>query len=511
MKIYNNLESDFGYEKIEKDKLLQLLPNLKNSWIKIKIISNYSSQCILNELFSTEFSFKVKNVDAVSDENFVYIYGYKEEERLLIDLGKLSQSEYKIDKSIHLIIVNEYLYMDLYISKFVPDFEVRGLLQEIVDSEENLVITEGKTDWKHLKAALKRFKRDKLYNDLDFKFLEYETGLEEKNENLGDKKLQGNSTLKTVCIYNALFKNNKKKIFIFDSDETDIVKEFSDKRGYKYLGNNVYAIVIPDPSNKSSVNGFEIENYYDDKDIKAKDKQGRRLFLSKEFRFDEDVHKYYSRKMNADRPYLIIDSDVYENLIDEPIKSKEELSNLINSKNKKIRKVKTLSKNGFAENVLKEVDGFDKFNIVEFKKIFDIIEQILINHFYREDKISNNQYIISDNSFIKEFNNYKELYIYTKLDYKKVVTDNSKTICFEIYKDNKGILEINIGNLKYGMYTIAKINYGQEINSFIEDKLKEESNRIYVIFLNEKNECDHMIEIFKGDLFNIYGRKVLNS
>lgn len=256
MKIYNNLESDFGYEKIEKEKLLQLLSSLKNSWIKIKIISNYSSQCILNELFSTEFSFKVKNVDAVSEEDFVYIYGYKEEERLLIDLSKLSQTEYKINKSLHLIITNCDLFTDLYISKFIPDFEVRGLLQQIVDSEENLVITEGKTDWKHLKAALKRFKRDKLYNDLDFQFLEYETGLEEKNENLGDKKLQGNSTLKTICIYNALFKNNKKKIFIFDSDQTDIVKEFSYERGYKYLGNNVYAVVIPDPSNKSSINGF---------------------------------------------------------------------------------------------------------------------------------------------------------------------------------------------------------------------------------------------------------------
>lgn len=282
----------------------------------------------------------MKNVDAVSEEDFVYIYGYKEEERLLIDLSKLSQSEYKINKSLHLIITNCDLFTDLYISKFIPDFEVRGLLQQIVDSEENLVITEGKTDWKHLKAALKRFKRDKLYNDLDFQFLEYETGLEEKNENLGDKKLQGNSTLKTVCIYNALFKNNKKKIFIFDSDQTDIVKEFSDERGYKYLGNNVYAVVIPDPSNKSSINGFELENYYDDKDIKTEDIDGRRLFLSKEFKFDDNVHKYYSRKMDSDRPYLIIDSDVYENLVSKPIKSKKELTDLINSNSEDIKNLK---------------------------------------------------------------------------------------------------------------------------------------------------------------------------
>lgn len=508
--MYNNLESDFGYEKIKKDKLLQLLSNLKNSWIKIKIISNYRNQCILNELFSTEFSFKVKNVDAVSDEDFVYIYGYKEEERLLIDLSKLSQSEYKIDKSLHLIITNCDLITDLYISKFIPDFEVRGLLKQIVDSEENLVITEGKTDWKHIKAALKRFKREKLYNDLDFKFLEYETGLEEKNENLGDKKLQGNSTLKTVCIYNALFKNNKKKIFIFDSDDTGIVKEFSDKKGYKYLGNNVYAIVIPDPSNKSSENGFEIENYYDDKDIKTEDKHGRRLFLSKEFKFDDNVYKYYSRKMDSDRPYLIIDSDVYENLVSEPIKSKKELTDLINSNSEDIRKVITLSKNDFAENILHEISGFNDFNIKNFEKIFDIIDEILNESFCVSEERWKNKHKISGNSFIVEFNEHKELYINTKLDYKKL-TGNNKPICSGIYKDEDETIEINIGNSKFGLYTIDKINSSQEINLFIENKLNDASNRIYVNFFNEKDEYECTIEILKGDLFNIQGRRVLES
>lgn len=215
--------------------------------------------------------------------------------------------------------------------------------------------------------------------------------------------------------------------------------------------------------------------------------------------------------MDSDRPYLIIDSDVYENLVSKPIKSKKELTDLINSNSEDIKKVITLSKNDFAENVLKEVDGFDKLNIIEFKKIFDIIKQILNEDFNNEDRTSYNQYAISDNSFIKEFNKHKELYIYTKLDYKKVANDNSTTICFEMNRDNKEILEINIGNLKDGLYTIANINYGQKINSFIEDKLKDESNRIYAIFLNEKNECEHILEIFKGDSFNINGWKVLNS
>ncbi len=510
MNNYNKMNPDIGYTCIEKKELLPILSNLKNCWIKVKTISSNCREVTLKELFSSEFSFKVKYIEIDSEDDFVYIRGYKEDERLIIDLGNIIQSEYKIDKSLHLIIVNDYLFMDLYISKFVPDFEVRGLLQQIVDSEENLVITEGKTDWKHLKAALKRFKRDQLYNDLDFQFLEYETGLEEKNENLGDKKLQGNSTLKTVCIYNALFKNNKKKIFIFDSDESDIIKEFYDERGYKYLGNNVYAIVIPDPLNKSSIKGFEIENYYDDKDIKTEDIHGRRLFLSKEFKFDDNVHKYYSRKMDSDRPYLIIDSDVYENLMSEPIKSKKKLTDLINSNSEGIRKVITLSKNDFAENILHEISGFDDFNIKNFEKVFDIIEQILNESSCISEERCNSKYKISENSIMLEFDEHKELYIYAKLDYKNLISNN-KSICSEIYKDEDETIEINIGNCKFDFYTITKINSCQEINSFIEDKLQDESNRIYVVFLNEKNECESTIEIFKGDSFDILGRRVLEN
>jgi 5S rRNA maturation endonuclease (ribonuclease M5) len=36
-----------------------------------------------------------------------------------------------------------------------------------------LVITEGKTDWQHLKKALERFQSDGIYTNLNIEFEEY--------------------------------------------------------------------------------------------------------------------------------------------------------------------------------------------------------------------------------------------------------------------------------------------------------------------------------------------------
>ena len=36
-----------------------------------------------------------------------------------------------------------------------------------------------------------------------------------------------------------------------------------------------------------------------------------------------------------------------------------------------------LTKNSFAENILKDVDGFDNLDIENFKKIFDVIKKIV--------------------------------------------------------------------------------------------------------------------------------------
>lgn len=68
-----------------------------------------------------------------------------------------------------------------------------------------LVITEGKTDWKHLKKALEHFRSNGQYTDLDFELLEY-------SHDFGDSKLDG------ALKHYAQFPNRFKIVGIFDCD-----------------------------------------------------------------------------------------------------------------------------------------------------------------------------------------------------------------------------------------------------------------------------------------------------
>ena len=85
-------------------------------------------------------------------------------------------------------------------------------------TDDAIIITEGKTDWKHLKKA-----KNKLSNDLSISFLE-------TTDNLGD------TNILRMCKYYAKIKHDKKIIFIFDQDNPKILKELNGKtqNGYNY-------------------------------------------------------------------------------------------------------------------------------------------------------------------------------------------------------------------------------------------------------------------------------------
>jgi AAA domain, putative AbiEii toxin, Type IV TA system len=61
---------------------------------------------------------------------------------------------------------------------------LEALQQHVLQEGRSLVITEGKTDWKHLKAALELAKRQGRYLGLDIEFLEFDSSVE-----MGDVKL----------------------------------------------------------------------------------------------------------------------------------------------------------------------------------------------------------------------------------------------------------------------------------------------------------------------------------
>jgi len=224
----------------------------------------------------------------------------------------------------------------------------RDLLKvEIEKSTKPIVITEGKTDWKHLQKALKRFKSQGLYPNLDIEFLEYD-----ENIKMGDSSLDAmvEAFKKTI--------QTKKTIFMFDRDNDIYTRKYADVEFRNHL-NNVYSFCIPKID--ESLDKISLEFYYKENDLKTFDGNKRRLFIGNEFytTANSKCGAYRTDKKDKCDKLVIIDEKVY-------------LCNDLEHKNSI-----ALTKNSFSENILKDVDNFNNFDIENFKKIFDVIEKIV--------------------------------------------------------------------------------------------------------------------------------------
>lgn len=418
------------------------------------------------------------------------MYGIEDEDRFLIDKSYVTQIEYRQDEVIYKL-VDDYVFTLIYIKKFVPNKE--RLINELINRNNNLVITEGCTDWKHLKSALIHFNEEKKYENLDFKFLEYENSLSEK------KELAGNKTLDTICEYVSLFKNDYKRIFVFDADDREINEKYKSESGYKYLGNNVYVIILPVPDFRKNTPLISIENYYTDKEIKTKDINGCRLYISDEFSVDgiRNEEGLCTLKYDKERPNLIIDTEVYEIDNNDCIKCKKD----INEKRNKLKKAPILSKNNFAKNILGNISPFNSFSKDNFSLFFDILENILKNN-YEEDLNLKNEVSISPNTKIKIYPKHYEMHIqvWDEEDVGIVNRFRETGVKFQMIDFVNNQVHIGCGYSYDKCYITAMLGYSDLLREFIEQKINNPfNNRIYLhIFDNNKiHECS--FEILNGD------------
>ena len=226
--------------------------------------------------------------------------------------------------------------------------EIRPKIESLT---KTLVITEGKTDWKHFKKALEYFKSRGELVDLDIELYEYEM-------NFGDSEL--NSTLTKY----SRIPNRFKIIGLFDCDEgngRDIHKE----GGIRNYGNNVYGMSIPVPDYRTyNDGGISVEFLYKDEDLKKADSNKRRLFVTSEFNKDG--------RYKAD---LTIG-----------VKNTEKVKNYIETSNEKIydhdvidinSNSLALSKECFAANVLNAVPPFDNMDFTGFRAVFERLSSII--------------------------------------------------------------------------------------------------------------------------------------
>lgn len=159
--------------------------------------------------------------------------------------------------------------------------QVAALSDSIKDIKRPIIITEGKTDWKHLKAALSSFKENGEYTDLDVEIVEYDF-------DFGDSKLHN------LLNQYGHFPQRYPIIGIFDCDEAN-GKNIHKEGGKRDYGHNVWGISIEKPSYRTyNTLGISIEFLYPDVDLKKEDENNRRLYVTSEFnengRLKADLH-----------------------------------------------------------------------------------------------------------------------------------------------------------------------------------------------------------------------------
>lgn len=248
--------------------------------------------------------------------------------------------------------------------------DAQDMLALAKTSKKAIIVTEGSTDWKHMKTALNVLKNSgdyvDLFENMEFDFFEYEP-LNSKDES--QYKLEmGNTTLTSICENYAKLPQEITYIFIADRDVDATNKKLggADKR-YKKWAKNVYSFIIPIPASRAATPNICIEHLYSDDEIKTEveiDGVTRRLYIGNEF--DERGIAYqidrFCERANICGPNKI---SIIEGSQGDRI-TKISVTDDVNNY--------ALSKMNFAKYVTKNPE---KFNFENFVEIFKIIKEII--------------------------------------------------------------------------------------------------------------------------------------
>lgn len=246
------------------------------------------------------------------------------------------------DEVYEMMLGNNKKYADLYFQ----------LKKEIAKSQKPLIVTEGKTDTKHIRHAMK-----KLNKNIDVEFYNIE------NINWND------SNLWNMLTNLSRIPQQRKIIGIFDRDtDKNEWKDLLDTK-FKQIGvenSNVFAFCIPLVNEQLYGSQISIEHYYPRENLLKPDNQGRRLFLGEEF---------YNSGNSKDSAYQTKISNIQHKtkvngIVDEKVFLKDDLEQKTSV---------ALSKNDFAS-LIENDDSFSReFNYSNFERIFDVIQEIVEN------------------------------------------------------------------------------------------------------------------------------------
>ena len=237
-------------------------------------------------------------------------------------------------------------------------------------SDEILVVTEGCTDWKHMKHAWSKLESE--YPELQGKLRFWEYHPKGKGNGAPEFDM-GDSQLIDMCKQFMKIRQHQKIVFVADADKPDVTKELrADGAQYKKWGNNVYSFQIPNSELRENFSAVCIEHYYTDDALKTEIEIAgvkRRLFLSNEFfrqTGQNKDHQYFyenTKRLKKCGEYDIIEGDKNNRVI----KALDESEDPVNY---------ALPKNDFASEMLACNPVLASVSVEPFKKIFDVLKQI---------------------------------------------------------------------------------------------------------------------------------------
>lgn len=216
-------------------------------------------------------------------------------------------------------------------------------------NSDAFIITEGKTDWRHLEKAFSEIGyRRKLHYD-------------KSDQDRGDSKLL------EICHLYSLEPRNRPVICIFDRDNDTILKRLNDadpdNTGYQDWGNNVYSLAIPVPKHREQHSFVSIEMYYTDKLLSRVTPDGRRLCFDNEVK-QEVIQNKVTRSILLS---VAIGSEESKKIVSKDIDFIEDEAG---------RKV-GLSKSRFAEMIRGSIEPFTDVDFSSFQLIAETIDLIL--------------------------------------------------------------------------------------------------------------------------------------
>jgi len=215
------------------------------------------------------------------------------------------------------------------------------------------IITEGKTDWTHLKKA--------FYENRYTRAFEYS----QPDQELGD------SGLLEICRRAIHMPAHEFPIIcIFDRDNPEVQKTLIKQSGgteteFQSWGGNVYSMMIPVPDHRTEYNNISIEMYYPDEVVRRTLADGKRLFFDNELK-----REILPGGINKWIPISAVSATEHTKKV-----YGTNVSEIEDESGAKVG----LSKTAFAELISEGTPPFNDISFQQFLKISDVIEKIITN------------------------------------------------------------------------------------------------------------------------------------